>query len=41
LKEQLLDLEKVFERQSKALANLDKDVDKRDEKISEMQHKLA
>ena len=33
LKEQLLDLEKVFEKQSKAMFNLKEDVERREEKI--------
>lgn len=41
LKEQLLELEKVFEEQTKALNSLEIDVQKRDEKISEMKNKVA
>jgi hypothetical protein len=33
-------LEKVFERQSKALQNLEQDVDRRKEKIKEMEEKV-
>lgn len=36
LKEQLLDLEKVFEKQSKAMQNLKDDVDRRQAKIEEI-----
>ena len=36
LKEQLLDLEKVFEKQSKAMQNLKDDVDRRQGKIDEL-----
>lgn len=41
LKEQLKDLEKVFEKQLKATENLEQDVDKRKLKIQEMQNKLT
>jgi chromosome segregation ATPase len=37
LKEQLLDLEKVFNQQLTALDNLEKDVKKKEDKIKEMQ----
>jgi hypothetical protein len=33
----LLDLEKVFEKQSKAMQNLKEDVDRRQEKIEDLQ----